>query len=158
MFLPLPLSIWLSLVLPALAISDWSLSFLWSWLCENSSESSCFCDPVILVSYDPEILSVSDCLGFKMPLGSWNPNVTKLLITCCVRAPGSQSFFGFCRAAWGARVLGLLMAQLQARRNPCLGLSGVPMSLDLFLLISSFGLYFICCHLHSTAFLYIQIC
>lgn len=92
MFLCLHPTIWLSLVLPALAISVWSLSCLWSWLCQNSSESSCFCDPVILRSWvclsswessclwDPDILvrpsswdlvilGILECLGMKLPLG-----------------------------------------------------------------------------------------
>jgi hypothetical protein len=49
----LPLTIWLSLVLSALAVSDWSFSLLRSWLCQNSSESRC--DPVILRCCDPDI-------------------------------------------------------------------------------------------------------
>ena len=79
MFLHLPPTMWLSRVLPALAISDWSLSFLWSWLCQISSEFSCLCNPVILRSYDPEILGVSEFLEVKLPLGPWDPGVTTLL-------------------------------------------------------------------------------
>jgi hypothetical protein len=48
MLLCLHPTIWSSLVLLALAISDRTLSFLWFWLCQNSLESSCLCDPVIL--------------------------------------------------------------------------------------------------------------
>ena len=58
---------------------DWTLSFLWSWLCQNSSDISGLCDPVILGSWDPEILGVSELLGVKLPLGTWDPGVTKLL-------------------------------------------------------------------------------
>jgi hypothetical protein len=79
MFLCLPPTIWLSLVLPVLAMSDWNLSFLWSWLCKNSWESSYLCDPVILESFDPEIPCVSELLGVKLPLGPWDPGVTKVL-------------------------------------------------------------------------------
>jgi hypothetical protein len=97
MFLCLPPIIWLSLVLPALPISDWSLSFLWFWLCHNSSEFSCLWDPVILGTCDPEILGVSELLGVKLLLGPWDPGVTILLWSWepgSVRAPGSGAFTG----------------------------------------------------------------
>ena len=58
MFLCLPPTIWLSLVLPALDISDWSLSFLRSW-CDQG--------PGIL---DPVILAVLEHIGFQCPLGA----------------------------------------------------------------------------------------
>ena len=48
MFLCLPLTIWLSLVLPVLTVSDWNHSLLLPWLCQDYSESSCLCDPMIL--------------------------------------------------------------------------------------------------------------
>ena len=105
MFLCLPPTIWLSLVLPALDISDWSLSFLWSWLCQNSSESSCLCDPVILGSCDPEILGVSELLGVKLTQRPWDPCVTKLLGSWdpwCFRVCGSEASFGCCST--GCRV------------------------------------------------------
>ena len=79
MFLCLPPAIWLSLVLPVLAMSHWSSSFLWFWLCQNSSESSCFYHPVILGSSDPEILGVSELLEVKLPLWPWDLGVTKFL-------------------------------------------------------------------------------
>jgi hypothetical protein len=79
MFLRLPHAIWLSLLLPALLISDMSLSLLWSWLCQNSSEFSCLCDPVILWSWDP---------GY-------------------VRAPGSQAALGTLRC-WCDQAPGIL--------------------------------------------------
>jgi hypothetical protein len=44
-FLCLPFTIWLSLVLPVLTFSDWSLSLLRSWVCQNSLESSRFWFP-----------------------------------------------------------------------------------------------------------------
>jgi hypothetical protein len=68
MLLCLHPTICLSLALPALTISDWSLSFLSSWLCQNSSVFSCPRDPVILGSWDLEILSTSELLAVKMPL------------------------------------------------------------------------------------------
>jgi hypothetical protein len=82
MWMDIPLTILLSLVLPALDVSDWSLSFLWSWLCQNSSEASRLYDPVILGSCDPEILGVSELLEVELPLGSWDPGVTKLQRSC----------------------------------------------------------------------------
>ena len=66
----LPLTIWLSLVLPALAVSDWTLSLLSSWLRQNSSKSSFLCNPVILRFCDPEILGVSELIGVKVFLES----------------------------------------------------------------------------------------
>jgi hypothetical protein len=59
MFFGFPLTIWLSLVLPALAIFNWNLSLLSPWLCQNSSEFNCLCVPVTLGSWDPEILCMS---------------------------------------------------------------------------------------------------
>jgi hypothetical protein len=64
-------------------MSEWSLSFLWSWLCQNSSEFSSPRDPVIPGSCDPEILSVLERLGVislfdpKILLwqSSWDPVV-----------------------------------------------------------------------------------
>jgi hypothetical protein len=122
MFLCFSLTIWLSLVLPALAVSDWSL---WSWLCQNSSESSCFCDTVILGSYDLEILGVSKLLRLKLPLGSWNPVLTKLLKSCDpgnFAAPGSQAFFFFLIYIYTGcqdTSQGLLRALAQTGRSPC---------------------------------------
>ena len=55
------------------------LSFLWYWLCHNSSKSSCLCDPVITVYCDYEMLGGSDILGVKLLLEPWDPGVTKLL-------------------------------------------------------------------------------
>ena len=81
MFLSLPLAIWLSLMLPALAMSNWSLSFLWSWLCQNSSESSCLCDPVILGFCDPECVGAPGSQAAFRTLRSW-----------CDQAPGILGF------------------------------------------------------------------
>jgi hypothetical protein len=75
MLVSLPPTIWLSLVLPAFTIYDWSLSFLWSWLCQNSTEFSCLCDSGILGSCDPEILGVSELLKINLPLRSWGPEI-----------------------------------------------------------------------------------
>jgi hypothetical protein len=70
MFLCLSPSIWLSLVLPALAISDWSLSFLWSWMCQNSSEFSC-----LPWSWDPGILRSSVCQNSRKSSCPWDPEM-----------------------------------------------------------------------------------
>jgi hypothetical protein len=77
MFLCLPSAVWLSLELPALAISDWSLSFLWFWLCQNSSDSYCLCDSCILWSWDPECV--------RAP---WSHAASGTLISWCYQAPG----------------------------------------------------------------------
>jgi hypothetical protein len=79
MFLRLPSTLCSYLVLPALAMSDWILSFLWSWLSQNSSKSSCLCDPLIL--------------------GSWGPG--------CVWNPKSQAAFGIL-SSWCDQVPGIL--------------------------------------------------
>jgi hypothetical protein len=42
MFLCLPFSIWLSLLLNGLSISDWFLSLLWAWLWWTSSSKAVF--------------------------------------------------------------------------------------------------------------------
>ena len=77
-------------MLAALNISDWNLSFLYSQLSQNSSESSFLWDPGILGSWDPEILGVSEFLAVKLPLRSWDPVVTKLL------------------GSWGPKILSVL--------------------------------------------------
>lgn len=41
----------LRLVITALAVSGWSLSLLWACFYQNSWESSCLCDPMILRSW-----------------------------------------------------------------------------------------------------------
>jgi hypothetical protein len=121
------------LVLPALAMSDCSLSFLWSWLCQNSSESSCQCDPMILESCNPEILGVPDLLGVKLPWRPWDSDVTKLLgswdplILDMLERLGVELPLG---------VVGLAMEfapkicsghqPIQTRRNLCHWSSGVP--------------------------------
>jgi hypothetical protein len=75
MFLGLRPAIWLSLVLPSLTISDWSLSFLESWFCQNSSEFSCLCDSVILWSWDPGNQDASGTLRLLCAklLAYWDP-------------------------------------------------------------------------------------
>jgi hypothetical protein len=77
MFLNMPLPIGLCVMLPAPAVSDCSLSLLWSWLYQNSLESTCLCVSVNLGSCDGEILGMSEHLGFKISLG-----VTKFLRSC----------------------------------------------------------------------------
>jgi hypothetical protein len=115
MFLCLPPVICLSLVFP-----PWLyLSFLWSWLCQNFSEFSYLCVPVILWSCDPEILGFSELLGVKLPLG---PGVTKLLRSCDpehVRVTGSQVSSWCCGAGSRASTQSLLSALAQTGRNPC---------------------------------------
>jgi hypothetical protein len=129
MFLSLHATIWLTLVLPALDISDWILSFLWSWLYQNSWEFSWFWDPVILASCDPEILGVSQFLEVKQPPRPWDPGVTKLLGSWNpgqVRVPGSRASFGCCGTGCGICTQGLLRALAQTRRNWCHWLDRVP--------------------------------
>jgi hypothetical protein len=91
MFLYLLLVFWLSLGLPALSVSDWILSLLWS-----------FC---VRTHQYPD---VSVILWF------WDPVILR---SCCVRAPGSQAFSWCCRFGWGARTLSLLQAHVQAGRT-----------------------------------------
>ena len=125
MFLHLPPTIW---GLPAFTISDWSLSFLWSWLCQNSSEFSCLSDPVILGSYDPKILDVSELLGVKLSLGPCDPGVTNLLgswdsgiLGYCgfghVRAPGSGASSRCYGTGCTVCAQGLLRAPSQTGRH-----------------------------------------
>jgi hypothetical protein len=67
------------LIAICLAISPWSLSFLWFW-CVKTPHS-----PVVFVTLwfqDSVILGVSEFLGFKLPLEPWDPGVTKLLGSC----------------------------------------------------------------------------
>ena len=115
-------TIWLSLVVPALLVSDWSLSLLWSWFCQNSSSSSCLWDPVIMGSCDPDILGVSELLGVKLPLGSWNPGVIKLLRSHDprhVRVPGSPASSECFGTGWRGSAYSLLRAPAQTGKNPC---------------------------------------
>jgi hypothetical protein len=98
MFLPLRLTIWLSVVLPALNVSDWSLSFLWSSLCQNSSESRCLCDSVILGSWDPRCVRVPGIQPSSGILKSWYDQAPEILRSYdpeSVRAPGSQAFSAY---------------------------------------------------------------
>jgi hypothetical protein len=74
-----PCYIWLDPVLPAILVLSELLRVPLS-LC-----------PLIPGSCDPEILGVSEFLGVRLPLGSWEPGVTKLLWSCdygCVSVPG----------------------------------------------------------------------
>jgi hypothetical protein len=118
-FLRLPPTVLLSLVLPALDISDWSLSFLWSWLCQNSLEFSCLYDPVILWSWDPGCVRAP---GSQAASGSLRYRVTKLLGSSGpghVRVPGGGVFSGCCGTGCGAHAQVLLRAPAQTGRNPC---------------------------------------
>ena len=81
LFLCLTPSIWLSQVLADLNISDWTPSFLCSWLIQNYSESRFLCDPVILVSCEPENLGMSEVLAVKPPLKTWDTGITMLLLS-----------------------------------------------------------------------------
>jgi hypothetical protein len=85
MFLHLPSAIWLSLVLPALTTSDWSLSFLWSWLCQNSSEFSCLCDSVIHWFWNPVILRSWVCQSSWKSSCLWD---SEILVWPSSRDPG----------------------------------------------------------------------
>lgn len=71
-------------MLPAFAVSDWNLSFLWSWLCQNFSESSC----------------LWSC-NSGIP-GSWHAE--------CVRAFWSQAAFGILKS-WSAQAPEILLYQ-----------------------------------------------
>jgi hypothetical protein len=74
-------------------------------------------------------LGLSELLGVKLYLGFWNPGVIKLLRSCCIRAPGSQVFSGFCRGGWGARVLGLLQPWCKMERTHAFSWVGFCVSL-----------------------------
>jgi hypothetical protein len=122
MLLCLPPAIWLSLVLSALSVSDWSLSSLWSWLCQNASEFSCLCTFVILGSCDPEILGVSQLLRVKLPLGPWNPVVTKSLGSWDpehVRVPGSGASSGGCGTGYRVSAQNLPWSRLEETCATC---------------------------------------
>jgi hypothetical protein len=135
MFFWLPPTIWFSLVLPAFTISYWSLSFLWSWLCQNFSEFTYICDHVILESCDPEILGVSELLGVKLSLGplrSWCGQGPRILRSCkpgCVWVPGIGAFSGYCWTCCQVSTQCLFRALTQTGRDPLYWLGGVPGSL-----------------------------
>lgn len=95
MFLRLCLATWLSLVLPALAVSDVACPYC-DLGCVRTPQNPAVCDSGILWSLDPG----------------------------CVRAPGSQAFLACCRSGWGATALGLFLVQVQAGWNLCLWLCG----------------------------------
>jgi hypothetical protein len=126
MFLCLPPAIWLFLVLPALTISAWSLSFLWSWLCQYS-EFSCLCDPEILGSCYPEVLGVSELLRVPASgiLRSLCDQVSGILGSCgsgFVRALGSRAVLGYYGTGCEVRAQGLA----QTKRTLFYWLNGVP--------------------------------
>jgi hypothetical protein len=111
-------------------MSDWSLSFLWSWLCKNSpspavSVTLWFWDPG---SWDPRCVWTPGSQAAFGTLRSWCDQASRVLWSSdpgCGRAPGSGAASGYW-AGCGACAQGLLR---QARRNPC-HLSGrVPMCL-----------------------------
>jgi hypothetical protein len=88
-----------------LTIFDWSLSLLWSWLCHNSSESSCFCDPVIPGSWDPEVLVCqssweSSCL--------WDPEILVWTSSWDPGSVGAPASSGCCGTGCRVCVQGLL--------------------------------------------------
>lgn len=68
-----------------------------------------------------------------MPLGSRDPDFSKLLRICNVRSPWYQVFPGCCRSRWGYRTLVLPWALLQPRGRKNIPLGGwrFPTSLDL---------------------------
>jgi hypothetical protein len=99
-------------------------------------------NPMILGSWDPKILGVSEHLGIKLPLRLWDTSVTKLLWSCdpvilypvilwssdlgCVRAHGSGTSSGYCETGYRVCAKGLLRALAQTGRNLCM----VSVSLD----------------------------
>jgi hypothetical protein len=119
-------------VLPAFTIYDWHLSFLWPWLCQNSSEFGCLCVHVILGSCHPEILDVSELLGVKMPLGPRDPSLTKLLGILWSSGPGWDKGpeIGSSSGCYGTGfrdcAQDLLKVPAQTRRNSCHGSGEVP--------------------------------
>jgi hypothetical protein len=77
-------------------MSDWVLSFLWSWLCQTSLEFSCLWDPVILRSWVCLSDWESSCLWDPEILvwpSSWDPGH--------IRMPGSGASSGCCRTWFG---------------------------------------------------------
>ena len=104
-----------NLVLLAFIISDSSLQFLLSWLCQNASEFSWLYDPVILRSCVPEILRLSELLGVKLPLGPCNSCVTMFLRSCgsgYFRVPRIELFPRCCEIGFRVSTQGLLRALL----------------------------------------------
>ena len=129
MFLCLPPAILLTLMLPTLTISDWSLSFLWSWLCQNSSEFSCLYDPVILGSWDPGSVRAPGSQAASGTLRSWCDQTPMILWSCdpgFVRAPGSEASSRCYGTACGVRVQGPLSSLTQTGRNQCYWSGRVP--------------------------------
>jgi hypothetical protein len=125
MFFCLPHTIWLLLLLPALTISDWSRSFLRTWVCQNSLESSCLCDPVMLRTWVCQSSWESSCIWDPKILvwpGPWDPGF--------VRAPGSGASSGCCGTGCRVQAQCLLRAPAQTGRSPCHWLGRVLVSLD----------------------------
>ena len=133
-----PLSIWLD------------MSFLWSWLCQNSSEFSCLSDPVISRSCDPKILGVSELLSVELPLGVVGLDAelgTKEFSGHLwfydpghVRVPGSVTSSGCSGTDWWVDVQALLRALAQTEKSPWHWLCGVPWCLG-----HNGPSYFLCC-------------
>ena len=108
MFFHLLIAMKLSLVLPALDVSDWILIVSEFFRVQLSLWFSDSCDP--------EILGMSELLRVKLPLGSWNLGMIKLLRFCVPGHWASSGSFGTgCRAT----AQGLLQAPAQSRRNLC---------------------------------------
>jgi hypothetical protein len=95
--------IWLEPVLSVILVVSELLSVQLSlWSCD-------------LGSCGPEILGVSELLGVKLPLGPWDPGVTKLLWSCDpehVREPGSGASSGCCGTGCEVSAQGLLRAPM----------------------------------------------
>jgi hypothetical protein len=67
MFLCLHLAIWLNMVLPCLLTLTGACQFCDPG-CIRTPQSPAISDPLILESFDPEILVVSELLGVKLHL------------------------------------------------------------------------------------------
>jgi hypothetical protein len=124
MFLQLPPAIWLSVVLPALTISDWVLSFLWSCLSGllRIQLSLWSYDSGILWSWDPGCVWAPGSQAASGTLRSWCDHVPWILGSCrpgCVRAPGSGASSGGCGTGCRVCTQDLLRAPAQTRRNLC---------------------------------------
>jgi hypothetical protein len=104
-FFLLPLTIWLSLVLTPLAVSDWSL-ILWFWLCQNSLESICLCDPVILGSWDPRHQADPGNQAVSGILKSWCDQTPKILL---------------CQSFWESSFLWVLQEWVGSQIPGCTG-------------------------------------
>jgi hypothetical protein len=116
-------------------ISDWSLSFLWSWLCLNFIRiqlSLWFCDSGILWSWDAGYVRAPGSQAASGTLRSWFGQAPVILWSYdpgCVRAPENGASSGYCGTGCRVPTKGLLRATDQTRRNLCLWSGKIPVCL-----------------------------